>query len=383
MPDEKKTVEAETTEKPAESPAAESDFADEEKAPELPKEEAKPVEEAPAEPEEKINLYKEADNTQPAPETPEQTKESAKKSAPHYEYADENLAGIEKARLAFHDAYKKSGIIRWIITAVVLVVIVLGYILPLYIESWKDFSMVITLVVLGVAVVALAVYSIFSNRAMKKALAVYIDEYYRLTNAFVFAGQDISDVQGTVETKLNPDDFKAAGLYKDVFKVGSRESLVFKYKGLSVALADAAGQVKGAKALQTVFVGKFLMAPNTYKGPSLIVYLKGNARALPPTTISGTPLEDHRDFVVYGEKGSKKALSPRFRAALGQLNTNDTFVDCAISIQEGRTYIAMGYEDNLMILPEDKPFNPAPTEQFREDFVKILAVIDVLNASEN
>jgi hypothetical protein len=383
MPDEKKPIDAAAPEKPAEVAASESDFADEEKAPELPKEEAKPAEPAPEESEEKINLFKEPAGDEPAP-TPEQTKEEAKKAAPSvYQYDDDNLAGIEKARLVFHDAYKKSGIIRWIVTAIVLVAIVLGYILPIVITDWNSYQMIITLVVLGVSIAILATYSILSNRSMKKVLATYINEYYRLTNAYVFAGQDITEVQGNVDTKLNPDDFKNADLYKDVYKVGSRESLTFKYKGLAVALADAAGQVKGAKSLQTVFVGKFIMAPNSYKGPSLIVYLKGNSRALPPTTISGTPLEDHRDFIVYGDKGAKKALSPKLRAALGQLNTNDTFVDCALSIQEGKTYIAMGYEDNLMILPEDKPFNPAPTEQFRSDFLKILNVIDVLNASEN
>jgi hypothetical protein len=79
------------------------------------------------------------------------------------------------------------------------------------------------------------------------------------------------------------------------------------YKGKAIVMADAAGQINGQKSLQTCFVGKFIAVPNTNEGAEIIIYLKGNKRALPPTTLDQLQvLEDSKTMVVYGPPTARR-----------------------------------------------------------------------------
>lgn len=215
---------------------------------------------------------------------------------------------------------------------------------------------------------------------MDVSMKAYFAKYYELTNDYVF-GDEVSDLRGAVDDKLDPEVFKASGLYKDVAKVGSRETIHFTYKEKDCLLSDCAGQIKGDKALQTVFVGKLLVVPNNYSGTDVIIYLKGNKRALPPTTLDQYDvIEDSHTMVVYGQSTGKRVLTKTVRNALSKIRTNDTLVDLAISIKPGKTYYAFGYDDNLMVLPLEKAFNPAPTEELGADMKLVLNLVDAFEA---
>ena len=391
MSEEKKDVVV--SEKPVDQ---DSDFADEEKPlplPEAPKaEEAKPAEAKPAEPE--VNLHKEAEPEEVKPVVAEEKpsgnpeisgKKVAKPAPVKYEYESENLAAIEKERTVFYGQYKKSNIWKYSVSGICIVIIILGYILPLQIASWTAYQMPITLSVLAVGVLGLGIFSYVSRKKIEVKMKDYFKKFYENTNAYVFSDPDIKNVTGAVENKLPAESFNAAGLYKDVVQVGSRASFQFEYKGLNCSISDAAGQTKGPKGtLQTIYVGKFIQCPSTYQGGTCIVYLKGNNRALPPTSLKDYSLiEDHKDMIVYGEEGAKRALTKKVRDAIAQFRTNDILCDAAISIKDGHAYIALGYEDTLMVLPMDKSFNPNPTAQFKNDFEKVLDLISVLNFKEH
>ena len=379
-----------------------SDFADEEKPLPVPKEpkveekETPKVDEKPTN-ESEVNLHKE----EPAILAGEEAKEEKnpnegnpdknvkiKKSKPSpvtYDYGDERLSNIEKDRDIFYHQYKKSNIWKYSVSAFCIAVIIIGYVLPLSIEAWKSYQMPITLSVLAAGVLGLGIFSYVSRKKIEVKMKDYFHKFYENTNAYVFSNPEVKNFAGAVEDKLPTEIFNAAGLYKDVTQVGSRASYQFDYKGLGCAISDAAGQTRGKKgALNTVFVGKFVQAPNTYKGGACIVYLKGNKRALPPTALGDYNLiEDHRDMVVYGETGAKRALTKKVRAAIAKFQTNDILCDMAISIKEGQTYIALGYEDTLMVLPMDKPFNPTPTMQYKGDMAKVFNLIGALNFKES
>ena len=50
-----------------------------------------------------------------------------------------------------------------------------------------------------------------------------------------------------------------------------------------------------------------------------------------------------------------------------EIHTNKVLVDVAIAIKPGKTYFALGYEDSLMVLPMQKPFNPGPTQEYKQE----------------
>lgn len=376
MPEEKKD-ETPETKKPIEQ---ESDFADEAKPVSAPVE-AKPAEEEKKEEGPKVDLFAQKETSEePAPEAAPKTKGKAPEVK--YEYVDEDLQAIETARVNFYKIYKHENVVKWIVTGAILVVILATWLAITFsgngTQTWATATI---LSVVAAAVVGLGVYSVLFRKKLDKAMKGYFAEYYNHNNHYVY-GDQISSVTGTVDDKLDPAVFNAAGLYKNVAKVGSRDCLHFVYKGKSITTADAAGQINGQKSLQTCFVGKFFAVPNTNEGAEIIIYLKGNKRALPPTTLDTLPvLEDSKTMVVYGPSDGKKLLTHAVREALNAIDTDATLVDVAISVKKGMTYYAMGYEDNLMVLPMDKPFNPAATIELKKNMSQLFALIDAFDVT--
>ncbi len=360
----------------------ESDFSDEAKPVSVPVEEKKPGEEAkpviPA-----IDLHVEEKPEEPAPKNPEAKPLKEKAQIEKFVYSEPDLQGIENQRQIFFKIYKKANIIKYVVAGVCLVAIIVGWLVPSYII--KDNPQVSFYVTIAIVLASLAVILIFNvvfKKKVEKAMKEYFAKYYDYNNDFVF-GDKIQNVKGGIDDKLDPEVFKKCNLYKNVYKVGSRECLIFDYQGHHITFADAAATIKGEKSVQTVFVGKFLKTDNSYIGSDLVIYFKGNKRALPPTTLEGKEVfEDSRTMVVYGDKDARKFLTHEVKQALAAFSTNAIFVDMALSIQAGTTYVAMGYEDDLMVLPLEKPFNPAPTKQHQEDMTKIFALLDAIDKSE-
>ena len=348
----------------------ESDFADEIK----PAAEPAPAPEAPEEPEDQIDLHSEE------AEEPEEAKEPAPAPAKGkitIEYPDENLGKVELARQDFYKVYRKSNIFKWIVTAVCLLLIVCGWLIPNAIEALKEYSMMIALIACGVGLVALLVFNYFWKKIVQTAMNRYFREYYEHTNAYVF--QYVNNIEGSIDNKIEDDELRNCNLYKDIGKVGSRATYTFEYKGKTIKVCDAAAQVVAGKALHTVFVGKYLYTANQYKGSDILIYFKGNKRALPPTNLAGRKVfSDSKNIVIYGDKGTEKVITAKVREALNEFKTNKTFVDMAISIREGMTYFAMGYEDDLMVIALEKPFDPNPTVQYAGDLRKVLKLIELL-----
>jgi uncharacterized membrane protein (DUF485 family) len=380
---EKKTeeVEAAPDKEEAKPAEAESDFSDEEKEPEPAKKET-PKKEKKAEPE--VDLYKEGAEQA----TPEEISQSAKGAAGKatYEYKDNSLAEIEASRATFYAYYKKQNIIKIVITVAALVVMILGYVLPML--YWKDeegnttsYATYLALGIIAVCLVGLGIYSWLSKRASDKKSKAYIAKYYEGTDTYLFDGFGASDVQGGYQSQIKKEDFIECGLYKDVTKIACRNALTFEYEGMRCRLVDAAAQSQGAsRQMTTLFVGKYLTVTNTHKGNDVIIYLKGNKRATPPNNLAGYDiLENKPDYIIYGTKSNKSPIPNKTRSALSEVRTNKTLIDLAIAIKEGKTYFLMGYEDTLMAIPSERHFNPAPMEEYKDDLKKCLAIAATLN----
>lgn len=376
----------------------ESDFADEMKKPEP--EPAK--EEVVEEKKEEVDLYLDKEEKKPVEEPKEETADEPKenqdvdkkkkktKPAPiKYTYDDENLQNIENERLEFNKKYKKNSLWKWLVTFGCLALIILGWALtaiPAVNEALKSvnaqFPMYFTLIFVAVSLVVLLIFSSFFKKGIDKDMKVYFKKFYELQNAYIYP-TECQNLEGDVDSKLDEAKLRESALYKDIYKVGSRACLSFDYDGKKIVISDAAAQVQDKKALRTVFVGKFLYFENNYKGDDVLIYFKGNKRALPPTNLAGRDVyKDSKTMVIYGPAGTKKVLTMKVQKALNAFETNATFVDMAISIREGMTYIAMGYEDDLMVLPLEKPFNPAPTKEAKKNIAQTIDLISALSAKE-
>lgn len=360
----------------------ESDFADETKplVEEEPKVEEVKVEEKPEEV--GVNLYNEDVEVDPDFEHGQPAYNRKKVPGMKYEYKEPEFDEIEKARLAFSHVYKKRQIVKYIVTGIVLVGVVLGWLLPTFLGD-EDFKasrwpMWITLMAFGAMIILLVVYSFLSRKNGNKSVNDYLNRYYSLSNQYAFKGLNIQGLKGTIDDKIEKDELTNSGLYKDVERVGSRGCIHFEYENIPCSLVECSASKREGKNLATLFVGKMLRADNSWAQDPVIVYIKGNKRALPPNNLGAYEVvDDKKDRVIYGTS-KKRLLSQKTREAIAKIRTDKVLVDCAIAIQPGTTYILMGYEDSLMVPAFDQPFNPGPTEKFGEDIKVMLEVVETL-----
>ena len=284
------------------------------------------------------------------------------------EYDTDNLKNIEAAREVFLKQYKVQNIVKWIVSVAALALIIVGWLVFL------DISVYLTIATVGASLLLILLYNFFIKRYLNGKMKTYFDEFYKNTTEFIFEGGDYSDVDFKVESKIEPVQFTENQIYKDVIQVGSRNLTTYKYKGMPITVCDAAGQTKGAKQLTPVFVGKYFMAENSYdQDEPIIVYLKGNEKSLPPTNVEHlNVISDDKQIAVYSNNAEAlKFVNKKVMTALKKIATDDILIDVAIAIHKGRTFVCAGYDDVLMVLPLEKPFNPKATRSYRDDLVNL------------
>ncbi len=283
-------------------------------------------------------------------------------------YDTDNLKNIEDSRQIFLKQYKVQNIVKWIVSVAALGLIVLGWLVFLPI------SVYLTIGTVGASLLLILLYNFFIKRYLNGKMKIYFDAFYKNTTEFIFDGSDYEDVDFKVENKIEAVQFTENNIYADVVQVGSRNLTTYKYKGMPISVCDAAGQTKSAKSLVPVFVGKYFMAANSYEQDEpIIIYLKGNEKALPPTNVAHLEvISDDNVMAIYSNnKEALKFVNKKVQSALKKIHTDDILVDVAIAIQKGKTFVCAGYDDILMVLPLEKPFNPKATRNYKDDLVDI------------
>ena len=317
----------------------------------------------------------------PAPEQPVQP---AKKEPVVYEYDAPELQTIEDARKAWNKSYKKMSLIKMLISILVLFAILAGWLIPTMVMKNPDPPTLPLLIGIGCAVVGIAglvIFGIFQKKHDNAAIRVYFQQYYDAVNGYVFKDIPVEGLTGLAGDKVSEEEFKASGVYSDCAAVGSRDNITFTYDGIDCAMADAAGQKDTGKALSTLFVGKFLRANNkvTVSEP-IVIYFEGNERSLPPSSLSEMHLvETTKTFKVYGSEKDKNVLTAEVKKCLRAIKTDDLLVDVTLVITSGRTYLYLGYEDTIMVLPNDKSFNPEYLKRYAKQFPVIMNLVKALN----
>lgn len=326
---------------------------------------------------------------EPEPETmvvEEEEEEPVPEQAFDSEYDDPRLQAIEDARKVWNKSYRKMSRIKFIVSVIILLAILVGWLVPT-LTMGKEAGMTPLFIGLGCAVVGIAgllIFGYFQRRHDKEALNEYFKVYFGSGNEYVFDGLHVSGCEGGVESKITKEEFLEGGVFDDVASVGSRDALVFQVDGMDCALAEAAAQIDGGRSLETVFVGKYFRSHNncSVSDDGLVIYFTGNDRALPPKKLeSMKPIETTKRYKVYGSSVDKKVLTKRVREAFGAIRTDNLLVDITICIKSGRTYWYLGYEDDLMVLPNDKPFDPQFIKKFKVQLAAIVEAAKRLNGN--
>ena len=328
-----------------------------------------------------LEEIKETEETKVEPTQEEKVEEAQPvEEAEPISYSSSYLENIEEARAKFLKVYRVQNTVKWIVSAVCIAAVIFGCIVvPNLVGGTAGTIAMVSILV--VALAATILYSVFTRKAIRKKMQAYFDLYYDNVNKFVF-DEDVTNLKAQFPGKIEPQAFTDNNLYKDVIEVGSRGLTEFEYKNIPVAVVDCAAQVRAEKRIVPVYVGKYLYAASNYEyDEPLYVYFRGDKRALPPTNLDGVnAVLDEKKYVVYSNnKDWKKVINSDVKKIFTHINMNKELVDLSISLQKGRIFICMGYDDPLMVLPLQNQFDPKPTEIFKKDVKHCLKLIEELN----
>ena len=300
----------------------------------------------------------------------------------NFEYNAEPLKHIEEERKLFLAKYKKQNSLKWVISLVALAAVIATWILIPNVAGNQSWSMPVMISVIVGILALLLLYTFWIRNSLNKKMREYFSMFYSETNRFVFDQDGFDKVEMQTPDKIEKEVFLDSLMYKDIVEVGSRGLTAFEYNGVPIAVCDCAGQIKTEKRIAPVFVGKYLFAASNYdEDDHIIVYIKGDKRALPPTNADGLKkVHDDNKYCVWSNSSKwDKTIDSSFKKLLNQYKLSNDLVDVAISIVKGRVFIAMGYDDPLMVLPLEKPYNPNPLKTYKKDIVTSVKIIETLN----
>ena len=310
-------------------------------------------------------------------------KEKETKVVEGTKYPHEALQKVEDTRQVFWKSYKTHNTLKMVVMIICLAAIIVAFVVfPTIIKGNAGLQTGLTITVAVIALGGTYGYSLYVRKKFERRMKEYFELYFNSCNEYVFGEKPFSVAALQTPGKITLDEFNEAGLYKDVIETGSRGLTTFKYNDLEMSIVDCAGNVKAEKRMKPVFVGKMVRATAKYDGEyPVYVYIKGNERALPPTNMEGVEnVFENEKMVIYSNyKDWKKVINGTVLKALEAVKTEKILVDVAFSIGKGKTFVMLGYDDPLMVLPLQQEFDYKPTEIYKSNMSVICKVIEALN----
>ena len=301
----------------------------------------------------------------PVPETPNEPVKPV--------YDSEELQAIEDERVKFLGEYRSGNRLKSIIFFIVMFLMVGTFIIIPNVGQGAAWQLPVMISVAVVLLGCVLGFSFLTRKKMTQKMRNYFSIFYGNMNKYVFGSRSFDKVVFENPGKIEDHLFLDSNLYKDVLEVRSRGATTFEYEKKPILVCDCAGSVKTDKRVAPIFVGKYLVTGNKYEGKDPIyIYIKGDQRSLPPTNLEEVKVvKDDAKMAIYSNDSKwEKTLNTKVMKIVNSMKPNKELVDIAISIQPGTTYIALGYDDPLMVIPLDRPFNQEPVKGYKKDVLK-------------
>lgn len=300
----------------------------------------------------------------------------------NFEYDSEPLKNIEDKRKQFLNSYKSNNRFRILLSCIGIVLcIVIFVVIPNTIKN-SQVALPVMLASIGLVLCSLLVYSFYTRKRLSKRMKEYFAYFYEQSNAYTFDDKTFNKVELQHPDTVTISQFTDCVMYKDIIEVGSRGLTALEYNKIPMMVCDCAAQIKTDKRIAPVFVGKYLFAPSNYDNENpLIIYLKGDSRSLPPTKIDGlkTVVDNERMVIYTNNKNYKTFLNDDLKATIDAFSLGQDLVDVAISFTQGRMFFCLGYDDPMVVIPLEKPYNPNPIMNYKKDLSIVIKLIEASN----
>lgn len=283
----------------------------------------------------------------------------------------------------YADKQKK---INYAITAVVAVCLIGTFMAMMFI---KDQQWIVYAGVGFMAVILIATY--LSSKLMRKNLMqnadIYIDYLYKKTSSYIYNDRKIEKIEITPKGKFEDKYFIDAHFYKDIKSTKSRNFSHFNINGVEYDVADLAANTLVKGRLSPKFLGRFysIKADLKTSGKVTLFQLKGGNLSVELDNIDDLKLvEGNEKYAIYtNDENYKKVFTQKVLNALLKFKIQNPLIDVIFSIKDNLISLGIDYDDSFLNIPVEKEFTIRETRRTKEDFEKVLAVIDALLTTHN
>lgn len=300
--------------------------------------------------------------------------ETVKEEAPEYAKI------VDKARLDYISASKVN---RWLSIGVFILVIALICVIYFVLYQNKYINDTIMVVLLVIVCVCMLLYTFFGKNLLNRKAVKYISLYYNEIIKDTLTSCGAVDIVNEPKGKIDKSLFIDARVYLNIEAVGSRNVSYFSINSNKYMMAEVAGQIKGKKRMESIFVGRFIDSKNELDIPGrILISVKGNSELYRPVDdIEGlSNVGENKKYVIYSNYNHyKDILKKSVIDLIEQFRIDNLLLDLWISIQAGKTSIGLDLGNELMDLPVDKPFNYANNNRLKEITMLAMKIIDTIN----
>ncbi len=280
---------------------------------------------------------------------------------------------IEDARQDLYKAYAKSRRISNIL--MFAVVIAICGIMFMIIQNNQALK-IVGYSLAGALVVGMIVYYVLTRKNLPNKVQKYVPYVMKTLNDKMFTMPGFSNISNNPEEKLQMDDLIGDGVYVEANNINSRNVVRGEYNGHHFLYAEAALTRPAQKKQQVppLFVGRYISVPNQMKFDGRFVFNFKNPKQpldVPNAINDLKVLEEKDDFAVYGPDNANyhDIINNKIINQFKKLQIEGHLLNLNVVFWGGHTAVYLSYDDSILSVPFDKPFNKDGFEKSLDDLV--------------
>ena len=280
---------------------------------------------------------------------------------------------IEDARKDLFNSYNKSRRISNILMfSVVAAICGIMFMIISNIQALK----IVGYCLAGALVVGMIVYYVLTHKNLPNKVQKYVPFVMKTLNEKMFSIQGFSNIENNPEEKLKMDDLVGDGVYAEANNVNSRNVVRGVYKDHHFLYAEAALTRPAQKKQQVppLFVGRYISIPNQMKFEGHFIFNFKNPKQpldLPNAISDLSVLEEKDELVVYGSENANyhDVIDNKILAQFKKLKIEGHLLNVNVVFWGGHTAAYLSYDDSILSVPFDKPFDKDGFEKSLDDLV--------------
>ena len=280
---------------------------------------------------------------------------------------------IEDARQDLYKAYAKSRRISNIL--MFAVVIAICGIMFMIIQNNQALK-IVGYSLAGALVIGMIVYYVLTRKNLPNKVQKYVPYVMKTLNDKMFTMPGFSNISNNPEEKLQMDDLIGDGVYVEANNINSRNVVRGEYNGHHFLYAEAALTRPAQKKQQVppLFVGRYISVPNQMEFDGRFVFNFKNPKQpldVPNAINDLKVLEEKDDFAVYGPENANyhDIINNKIINQFKKLQIEGHLLNLNVVFWGGHTAVYLSYDDAILSVPFDKPFDKDGFEKSLDDLV--------------